>query len=104
MEVDECTVLMKLYECVGDMVTELACGQLPLHPLISIHYKDKGPSSAALLFPPCLYVMWCGSLLTSCLFTLGLLALHIYEYPSLLRCVCVVVCDNCIPYLVCANV
>ena len=58
MEVDICTVLMKLYECVGDMVTELACGQLPLEPLVSIHYKDKGPSSVALLFPPCLCVMY----------------------------------------------
>ena len=59
MEVDECTVLMKLYECVGDMVTELVCGQLPLEPLISVHYKKKGPSSVALLFPPCLCVMLC---------------------------------------------
>ena len=57
MEVGECAVLMKLYECLGDVMTELACGQLPLEPLISIHYKDKGPSSVALLFSPRLCVM-----------------------------------------------
>ena len=28
-------------------MTELACGQLPLEPLISIYYKDKGPLSSA---------------------------------------------------------
>ena len=59
-----------------------------LDPLISNHYKNEGPSSVALLFLPCLCVMLCVSLLTSCLFTLGLLALHSYEHPSLLVCMC----------------
>ena len=48
---------------------------------------------------------YCVSFLTSYLFTPCMLALHTYEHPSLrCVCVCVVVCNNCIPYLVCANV
>ena len=35
------------------------------------------------------------------LFILGFLALHTYEHPSLLMCVCLSVVRNCIPYLQC---
>ena len=59
--------------------------------LIAIQYKNEGPNTVALLFPPCLCVMWCVSLLTSALFTLGLLALRTCEDPSLLVCMCLCV-------------
>ena len=69
-----------------------------------IHHKNEGPIVVwhFCFLPVC---MWCGlSLLTFCLFILTLLALHTYEPPALLRCGCVLVCGNCISYLVCANV
>ena len=64
-----------------------------------MYYKDEGPGSMELLFPPCHCVMYSVSLLTSCLFTLGSLTPHISLNIPLFCGVYVLLYSNCISYL-----
>ena len=71
-------------------VVELAHGHwwqaVLIDPPCSIHYNNEGPSSVALLFPPCLCA--CVSLLTSCWSALGMLVSPLSTPHSLGLCVC----------------